>query len=220
MHDDQAKAAAARAALKHVEPDTIVGIGSGSTVHHFIEALSMQRGHIEGAVATSVETKRRLEAADIPVYDLNSVDGVPVYVDGADEVDPSGACLKGGGGALTQEKIVAAVAERWICIVDESKCVQRLGACPLAIEVIESARSYVARALVVLGMNPVYREGFITDNGHIILDAYDVPVQPLIELEKTLNQITGVVCHGLFAARRADQVIVGHAEGHTHLLLP
>lgn len=220
MQHDQAKAAAARAALKYIEPDTIVGVGSGSTVHHFIEALSMQRAHIEGAVATSLETKRRLEAIDVPVYDLNSVDHVPVYVDGADEVDPSGACLKGGGGALTQEKIVAAVAERWICIVDESKCVERLGAYPLAIEVIESARSYVARALVVLGMNPVYREGFITDNGHIILDAYDVPVQPLIELEQTLNQITGVVCHGLFAARRADQVIVGHVEGRTHLLLP
>ena len=209
-----AKSAVAQHALNYLEPDMIIGVGSGSTVHYFIEQLAKHTSDLKGAVSTSVETTRRLKALDLPVYDLNTVDSVPLYFDGADEVDARGMCLKGGGGALTQEKIVAAAADRWVCMVDHSKCVERLGqVAPISIEVIQSARSYVGRALVQLGMNPVYRSGCLTDQGHIIIDAYQLPTLSWLDLECEINQIPGVVAHGLFATHRANTVIVGAAKG-------
>lgn len=204
---------AATAALQFVAKDTTIGVGTGSTVRYFIEALAGMRHDIAGTVASSEATAKALRAAHIPVYDLNTVDDVSVYVDGADEVNPLFQMIKGGGGALTKEKILAAVSKLFVCIVDESKKVPALGQFPIPIEVIPMARSYVAREIVKLGGDPVYRAGCVTDNGNIILDVYNLPILEPIRLEESLNQITGVVMNGLFAKRPADVVLVGKETG-------
>ncbi|TCN79505.1 ribose-5-phosphate isomerase RpiA [Shewanella fodinae] len=213
MTQDELKKAVGWAALKYVEPDSIVGVGTGSTVNHFIDALATIKANIEGAVSSSEASAARLKAAGIPVFDLNAVDSLSVYVDGADEINHHNEMIKGGGAALTREKIVAAVAKKFVCIVDESKQVDILGAFPLPVEVIPMARSYVARELVKLGGDPVYREGVITDNGNVILDVYNLKILDPKTLEKQINNIVGVVTVGLFAARGADTVLVGTQNG-------
>ncbi|MCL1074523.1 ribose-5-phosphate isomerase RpiA [Shewanella dokdonensis] len=213
MTQDELKKAVGWAALKYVESDSIVGVGTGSTVNHFIDALATIKADIEGAVSSSEASAARLKAAGIPVFDLNSVDSLSVYVDGADEINHHKEMIKGGGAALTREKIVAAVAKKFVCIVDESKQVDILGAFPLPVEVIPMARSYVARELVKLGGDPVYREGVITDNGNVILDVYNLKILDPKTLEKQINNIVGVVTVGLFAARGADTVLVGTQTG-------
>jgi ribose 5-phosphate isomerase A len=217
MTQDEMKQAVARAALEHVVADTIIGIGTGSTANFFIDALAEIKGTIKGAVASSEASAARLKGHGIPVLDLNSVDEMSVYIDGADETNRYAHLVKGGGGALTREKIVAAVAKKFVCIVDESKVVAVLGAFPLPVEVIPMARSYVARELVKLGGEPVYREGFVTDNGNVILDVHRLQIMNPVELEQKLNNITGVVTNGLFALRPADVVLVGSASGVTTL---
>ena len=211
------KLAVAKAALEEIRPllkaDTVIGIGTGSTANLFIDALASQAGTFRGAVASSDATADRLRHHGIEVFDLNSVGTLPVYVDGADEIDPRLAMIKGGGAALTREKIVAACAERFICIVDESKNVKQLGRFPLPVEVIPMARSYVARELLKMGADPVYREGVITDNGNQIIDLYDFMIEAPREVEQCINQIVGVVTNGLFAARGADVVLLGHSDG-------
>ena len=207
MDQQQAKEAVARAALDYLGDDAVIGVGSGSTVNCFIEALAERRNRIRGAVASSEETARRLEQAGIKVYDLNSVERLPVYVDGADEINDYREMIKGGGGAHTREKIVAAVAGEFVCIVDDSKRVKRLGRFPLPVEVIPMARSYVARKLAALGGQPEYREGFVTDNGNIILDVHNLEIDNPIRMEETINNIVGVVTNGIFAKRPADRVI-------------
>lgn len=201
---ETAKKHAAEAAIPFIEKGSIVGVGTGSTVNYFIDALAAIKFDLEGAVSSSDESTRRLKALGIPVYDLNGVPEISVYVDGADEINRHLQMIKGGGGALTREKIVAAVAKRFICIADKSKFTKKLGDFPLPIEVIPMARSYVARELVKLGGDPVYREGFVTDNGNIILDVHHLDILKPIAFEETLNNITGVVTNGLFAARPAD----------------
>ncbi|MAR89729.1 MAG: ribose-5-phosphate isomerase RpiA [Pseudomonadota bacterium] len=213
MTQDELKQAVAKAALEYVEEGTIVGVGTGSTANFFIDYLAGMKGQIEGAVASSEATRQRLDSHGIPVYDLNSVGELPVYVDGADEADPNLCLVKGGGGALTREKIIAAVAERFICIADASKQVAVLGRFPLPVEVIPMARSYVAREIVKLGGDPVYREGFTTDNGNIILDVHNLEIAQPVKLEQQLNNIVGVVTNGLFAQRSADLLLVGTAQG-------
>ncbi|MFQ6370868.1 ribose-5-phosphate isomerase RpiA [Shewanella sp. YIC-542] len=213
MTQDELKKAVGWAALKYVEPDTIVGVGTGSTVNHFIDALATMKAEIEGAVSSSEASAARLKAAGIPVFDLNTVDALSVYVDGADEINAHKAMIKGGGAALTREKIVAAVAKKFVCIVDESKQVDILGEFPLPVEVIPMARSYVARELVKLGGDPVYREGVVTDNGNVILDVYNLRILDPHALEQQINNIVGVVTVGLFAARGADTVLVGTQNG-------
>ncbi|MCW8919460.1 MAG: ribose-5-phosphate isomerase RpiA [Gammaproteobacteria bacterium] len=217
MTQDEMKQAVARAALEHVVTDTIIGIGTGSTANFFIDALAGIKGQIKGTVASSEASAARLRGHGIPVFDLNSVDEMSVYIDGADETNRYAHLVKGGGGALTREKIVAAVAKKFVCIVDESKVVEVLGAFPLPVEVIPMARSYVARELVKLGGEPVYREGFVTDNGNVILDVHTLQIMNPVELEQKLNNITGVVTNGLFALRPADVVLVGSAAGVTTL---
>ncbi len=209
MSQDNQKQAAAIAALDYIPGECIVGVGTGSTVNFFIDALAGMRGQIEGAVASSLATETRLRRHNIPVLDLNSVDEIPVYVDGADEVTRHKHMIKGGGGALTREKIVAAASRTFVCIVDEAKLVDRLGTFPLPVEVIPMARGYVARELVRLGGQPQLREGFTTDNGNIILDVHDLKISDPCALESEINQITGVVTNGLFANRGADIVILG-----------
>ena len=215
MTTEDLKKSAAIAALKYVEDDTVVGVGTGSTVNHFIDALATIKHKIEGAVASSAETEKRLKAHGIPVCDLNSVNRLAVYVDGADEFNDYLYLTKGGGGALTREKIVAAVAENFVCIVDETKRVGVLGTFPLPVEVIPMARSYIARQLVKLGGDPEYREGFITDNGNVILDVHNLKIIDPIALETQLNNLTGVVSNGLFAKRSADFVLVATQNGVT-----
>lgn len=211
---DSLKKAAAVAAAKQVLPDSIIGVGTGTTVNHFIEALIPIKHTLEGAVASSVATAEKLKAAGIPVIDLNNIDQIALYVDGADSINRHLQMIKGGGGALTREKIVASVAKKFICIADESKLVNLLGEnTPIPIEVIPMARSYVAREIVKLGGNPVYRQGLVTDNGNIILDAYHLPILELTKLEITLNNITGVVCNGLFTQRAADLLLLGTRDG-------
>ena len=212
MANEIQKQLAARAALQYVKPDTVVGVGTGSTVNYFIEELAAIKHNIEGAVASSVATAEKLKAKSIPVIDLNSLSEIPVYIDGADEANEHLQLIKGGGGALTREKIVAAVAKSFVCMIDKSKFVSLLGTYPLAIEVIPMARGYVARQLVRLGGTPVYRENYVTDNGNIILDVYNLSFSNPIELEKNLNNITGVVCTGLFAQRTADILLIGTAD--------
>ena len=207
------KKAVAEAALSYIQDDTIIGVGTGSTANYFIDALATVKHRINGAVASSEATADRLKSHGIEVLDLNSVDNISVYVDGADESNKVLHLIKGGGGALTREKIVAAVAERFICIVDESKVVSELGEFPLPIEVIPMARSYVARELVKLGGDPAYRTGFITDNGNIILDVFGLKISEPVALEKKLNNIVGVVTNGLFAIRHADVLLVGSENG-------
>lgn len=213
MSNDTGKQRAALAALKYVEEDTIIGVGTGSTVNLFIDALAAQKLRIRGAVSSSNASTERLKGHGIDVFDLNSVGDIEVYVDGADECDPHLRLIKGGGAALTREKIVAAASHRFVCIVDSSKQVDVLGRFPLPVEVIPMARSYVGRQLVKLGGQPVWREGVITDNGNLILDVHGMSIVDPVKLETQINQIVGVVTVGLFAQRPADILIVGSAEG-------
>jgi ribose 5-phosphate isomerase A len=207
------KRAAAEAAIAHVPDACVVGVGTGSTANYFIAALGGIRNRIRGAVASSEASAKRLKDLGIEVLELNSVDELPVYVDGADEVTRQLAMIKGGGGALTREKIVAAVARQFVCVADESKLVDVLGKFPLPVEVIPMARSYVARELVKLGGSPVWRQGYRTDNGNDILDVRDLSIVAPAELEATLNQVAGVVTNGLFARRGADVLLLGTASG-------
>ncbi len=207
------KQAAARAALAYVPAGSIVGVGTGSTANFFIDELARIRSRFDGAVASSAATAQRLQRCGIEVHDLNSVDELPVYVDGADEITHHLTMIKGGGGALTREKIVAAVAAKFVCIGDESKLVDVLGRFPLPVEVIPMARSYVARELVKLGGQPALRAGYTTDNGNLILDVHKLQIVKPLELESTLNQIVGVVASGLFARRGADVLLLGTAAG-------
>ncbi len=209
MTQDEMKKAAAVKALEYIENDTIVGVGTGSTVNYFIDALATMKNKITGAVSSSEESSKRLIAHGIEVFDLNSIDVLDVYVDGADEITKHMSMIKGGGAALTREKIVAAVAKKFICIADDSKRVDVLGDFPLPVEVIPMARSYVARELVKLGGDPVYRQGVITDNGNVILDVYNLSIIDPIQLEVNINAIVGVVTNGLFANRGADILVLG-----------
>jgi ribose 5-phosphate isomerase A len=214
MTQEEMKKSAAEAALKYIPEDSVVGVGSGSTVQFFIQALTQIKHKIEGTVASSVATEQELKKLGIPVYDLNTVNTVAIYVDGADEVNDNFYLIKGYGGALTREKIIATVAKKFICIIDETKKVSVLGAsAPVPVEVIPMARSYVAREIVKLGGNPVYRDGFITDNGNIILDVYNLNILEPIKLENTLNTITGTVENGLFAHRPADMILMATKTG-------
>jgi ribose 5-phosphate isomerase A len=213
MTQDELKQQAAEAALKFVDDDMIVGVGTGSTVNFFIDALAGIKHRINGAVSSSVATEERLRAHNIPVLSLNNAGILPIYVDGADEATKHLHLVKGGGGALTREKIVAAASEKFICIIDSSKEVDVLGTFPLPIEVIPMAQSYVARELVKLGGQPVLREDFHTDNGNIILDIYNLSILEPVQLEQSINNITGVLCNGLFARRRADILLIADADG-------
>ncbi|GLR15090.1 ribose-5-phosphate isomerase A [Chitinimonas prasina] len=210
---DEMKRAAARAAIAFVPDNCVVGVGTGSTANHFIDALAEIKGRVDGAVASSEASAARLKSHGIAVYDLNAIDRLPIYVDGADEINRHLHAVKGGGAALTREKIVAAVAEKFVCIADETKLVDVLGKFPLPVEVIPMARSHVARELVQLGGRPVYREGVITDNGNVILDVHGLAIAEPGKLEGEINQIVGVVTNGLFARRRADVLLLGTATG-------
>lgn len=207
----------AKAALALVKEDMIVGVGTGSTVNYFIQELATIKHQIDACVASSKATETLLRAAGIPVIDLNVASEIAIYIDGADEVTVRGEMIKGGGGAHTREKIIATVAKKFICIVDESKVVGHLGAFPVAVEVLPLARSFVARQLVKLGGDPEYRDGFVTDNGNIILDVYNFTITNPIELENAINLIPGVVENGLFANRLADKVLVAKADGVVQL---
>ena len=214
MNQLEMKKIAAQAALQFVKPEMIVGVGSGSTVNCFIEALGSMKDEIKGAVAASKNSEELLKKHGIEVFSANDVAGLDIYVDGADEINPQKMMIKGGGAALTREKIVAALAKNFICIVDSSKQVDVLGSTfPLPIEVIPMARSQVARKLVTLGGTPEYREGVVTDNGNIILDVHNFEILNPVEMEKKLNNIAGVVTNGVFALRPADTVIVGTPDG-------
>ncbi len=217
MTQDELKQAVASAALEYIRPkldkDSVIGIGTGSTANCFIDFLASIRGQIDATVASSEASAQRLRNHGIPVYDLNSVNQVDFYIDGADESNSALQLIKGGGGALTREKILSAVAKEFICIADESKLVHTLGGFPLPVEVIPMARSHVARELVKLGGDPVYREGLITDNGNIILDMYHFSIEQPLAVEQKINGITGVVTNGLFAIKPADLLLLGTAEG-------
>jgi ribose 5-phosphate isomerase A len=213
MSNDLGKRLAAEAALKYIEEDTIIGVGTGSTVNLFIDALVAQKLRIRGAVSSSSASTERLRHHKIEIFDLNATGDIDVYVDGADESDPHLRLIKGGGAALTREKIVAAAAHRFICIVDASKQVDVLGNFPLPVEVIPMARSYVARQLLKLGGQPVWRDGVVTDNGNLILDVHGLRITDPVGMETQINQIVGVVAVGLFARRPADVLIVGSADG-------
>jgi ribose 5-phosphate isomerase A len=207
MSQDDEKRASAEKAIAHVEDGSVVGVGTGSTVAFFIEALGRMRDRIEGAVSSSEQSTQRLKALGIRVLDLNACGDLPLYVDGADECDPHKRLIKGGGAALTREKIIAAASHKFVCLIDRSKRVDVLGRFPLPVEVIPMARSYVARQLVRLGATPVWREGVTTDNGHWIVDAHGLRIVDPVSLEREINQIAGVVAVGLFAARPADVVV-------------
>lgn len=209
MTQDELKKLVGEAALEYVVEDSIVGVGTGSTVNYFIDALATIKHKIKGAVSSSEASTERLKQHGIEVFELNEVDKIPVYIDGADESNHLLELIKGGGGALTREKIIAAVADQFICIADESKLVRRLGDFPLPVEVIPMARSYVARQIVKLGGDPVYRTGFVTDNGNVILDVHGLIINEPIKLERILNNIVGVVTNGLFAERAADVLLLG-----------
>ncbi|HWI12935.1 MAG TPA: ribose-5-phosphate isomerase RpiA [Burkholderiales bacterium] len=213
MNQDEQKRAAARAALDHIPNGCMLGVGTGSTANYFIAALADVKHRLAGAVASSEASAALLRKAGIEVLDLNSVDEVPVYVDGADEIDHALAMIKGGGGALTREKIVAAVARRFICIADETKLVERLGKFPLPVEVIPMARRHVASEIEKLGGRPVWRKDFVTDNGNVILDVHGLAIEHPVTLESTLDHITGVVTNGLFARRGADVLVLGTRDG-------
>lgn len=207
------KKTAAHAAMEFVKDDMIVGVGTGSTVDYFIDALQSMKHRIEGAVASSDATANKLKALSIPLMDLNSVTELPLYIDGADEVNSLKQMIKGGGGALTREKIIATVAKKFVCIADEAKYVDLLGTFPVAIEVLPMARSYVARQVVLLGGDPVYREGFVTDNGNVILDVFNLKLLDPRVMEEKLKSIVGVVENGVFAKRTADVVLLGTQSG-------
>lgn len=213
MTPDEKKQQVAKAALEYVVEDTIIGVGTGSTANYFIDALATIKHKIEGTVASSEATANRLKSHGIPVLELNSVDEISVYIDGADESNRYLHLIKGGGGALTREKIVAAASKRFVCIADNSKLVDVLGKFPLPVEVIPMARSYVARELVKLGGQPVWRQGFTTDNGNVILDLHNLKISEPVKLETLLNEITGVVTNGLFASRPADVLLLGSDKG-------
>lgn len=213
MNQDAMKKAAAEAAIEYVEIGMIVGVGTGSTANHFIDLLGKIKHKIDGSVASSVASADRLKGHGIPVLDLNETGQLPLYVDGADESNHHLHLIKGGGGALTREKIVAAASDKFVCIADDSKLVDVLGSFPLPVEVIPMARSYVAREIVKLGGQPMLREGFTTDNGNVILDVHNLEILNPVELEAKLNGIVGVVTNGLFAARPADVLILGGADG-------
>ena len=213
MTQDEMKKAAAIKALDYIKADTIVGVGTGSTVNHFIDALATIKDKIIGAVSSSEASTERLKSYGIEVFELNNVDSIDVYVDGADEINPHLHMIKGGGAALTREKIVAAVAKTFVCIADDSKQVPMLGSFPLPVEVIPMARSYVARELVKLGGDPAYRQGVITDNGNVIIDVHNLTIMDPKALENSINAIAGVVSNGLFANRPANVLIIGSADG-------
>jgi ribose 5-phosphate isomerase A len=213
MSQDELKQAVAREAIKHVVEDAVVGVGTGSTANFFIDELARIKGRIAGAVASSDRSAERLKGRGIRLFDLNSVNELPVYIDGADEITEHLAMIKGGGGALTREKIVAAVAKKFICIADESKLVPVLGKFPLPVEVIPMARAYVARQMVKLGGQPELRANFTTDNGNVILDVRGLSILNPAELEGTINNIAGVVTNGLFACRGADVLLLGTRAG-------
>ncbi len=213
MTQDEMKRKAAEAAAEHVVTDAIVGVGTGSTVNHFIDVLADMKGRIEGAVSSSEASTRLLEQRGIRVYDLNEVNDIPVYIDGADESDHYLNLIKGGGGALTREKIIAGASDKFVCIADETKLVDVLGKFPLPVEVIPMARSYIARELAKLGGRPVWRENFITDNGNVILDVHDLQIMEPVKMENTINKMAGVVTVGLFCNRPADVLILGTPDG-------
>lgn len=210
---DALKRKAAEAALKYIDGVSILGVGTGSTVNHFIDILASFKSKIEGAVSSSEGTTERLKKLGIPVLDLNAVGDLEIYIDGADEINPDLQLIKGGGGALTREKIIAAASRKFVCIADESKYVHYLGKFPLPIEVIPMARSFVARQMVKLGGSPKWREGYITDNGNQIIDVHGLEIFKPIELEQTINNIPGVVTVGIFALRPADVVLLGTESG-------
>ncbi|MDF2691551.1 MAG: ribose-5-phosphate isomerase [Gammaproteobacteria bacterium] len=213
MTQDQMKQAAAQAAIQYIGYDMLIGVGTGSTVKYFIEALVQIKGKLKACVSSSEASTQLLKSFNIPVVELNSVSGLDIYVDGADEVNHHKQMIKGGGAALTREKILAAAAKQFICIVDDKKTVDVLGKFSLPVEVIPMARSYVARELLKLGGQPIYREGVITDNGNVILDVHNLNILEPLKLETEINQIAGVVCNGLFARRPADIVLVGTPQG-------
>jgi len=213
MTQDELKQAVAREAIKHVVEDAVIGVGTGSTANFFIDELAGMKNRIAGAVASSDRSAERLKARGIRVLDLNSVNELPVYIDGADEITEHLAMIKGGGGALTREKIVAAVAKKFVCIADKSKLVPVLGKFPLPVEVIAMARAYVARQMVKLGGQPKLREGFATDNGNIVLDVWGLSILNPVEMETAVNNIAGVVTNGLFARRGADLLLLGTKTG-------
>jgi ribose 5-phosphate isomerase A len=212
---EQLKKNAAYAALPYIEDDMIIGVGSGSTVHYFIEGLKAYQHRIDTTVASSLDTEKKLKALGIPVTLMTSVNSIDLYVDGADEINKNKQLIKGGGGALTREKIIAYNTKKFICIADASKEVDILGKYPLPIEVIPMARSVVGKALVKLGGNPVYRENFLTDNGNIILDVYGLNIMEPIQLERDLNQIAGIVSNGLFAIKTPDIILIASEQGIT-----
>ena len=213
MTQDELKQAVAQEAIKHVVEDAVIGVGTGSTANFFIDELAKIKNRISGAVASSDRSAERLKGHGIRLFDLNSVNELPVYIDGADEITEHLAMIKGGGGALTREKIVAAVAKKFVCIVDESKLVPVLGKFPLPVEVIPMARAYVARQMVKLGGQPQLREGLTTDNGNIVLEVRGLSILNPVELETSINNITGVVANGLFARRGADVLLLGTKSG-------
>lgn len=213
MTQDEMKKKAAWAALEYIPRNTVVGVGTGSTVNHFIDALASIKHDIAGAVSSSVQSTAKLKALGIKVLELNDIDGFSVYVDGADEINPAKHMIKGGGAALTREKIVAAVAQRFICIVDASKQVEVLGKFALPVEVIPMASNYVTRQLNALGGRAVLRANVTTDNGNVILDVHDLLIADPLALEQKINNIVGVVSNGIFAMRPADMVLVGSAGG-------
>lgn len=213
MNQDDKKRQAAAAAIRFVPHDVVIGVGTGSTANYFIDELVKIKGRLQGAVASSEATAKRLRAYGIEVVELNDAGPLALYVDGADEANAARQLIKGGGGALTREKIVAAASQRFVCLLDDSKLVARLGRFPLPVEVIPMSRSFVARELVKLGGQPEYRAGFTTDNGNLILDVYHLEMTDPRRLEQTLNQIPGMVSNGLFANRPADVLLVGAADG-------
>ncbi len=217
MTQDELKKAVAKAAIDYIAPrlnsESVIGVGTGSTANFFIDMLAELKTEFDGAVASSEATAERLKSHGIPVYDLNSAGELEFYVDGADETNERLELIKGGGAALTREKIVAAVAKTFICIADESKMVGILGKFPLPVEVIPMARSHVGREIVRLGGDPVYREGVVTDNGNIIIDVHNMDISQPIRVEEQLNNVVGVVTNGLFARRRADLLLLGTKDG-------
>ena len=213
MTQDEMKIKAAEAAMEYVVPGAIVGVGTGSTVNHFIDLLAGIKNKIEGAVSSSEASTQRLQAHGITVFDLNNVNDIPVYIDGADESDHYLNLIKGGGGALTREKIIAGASKKFVCIADESKLVDVMGQFPLPVEVIPMARSFIARELVKLGGQPVWRENFTTDNGNIILDVHNLEIMDAVKMENDINKLPGVVTVGIFANRPADVLILGTPDG-------
>lgn len=213
MTQDELKKAVGWAALDYVQPNTIVGVGTGTTAAHFIDALATRKDEIIGTVSSSEASTERLKSYGIPVFDLNEIDSLSLYIDGADEINPALQMIKGGGAALTREKIIAAVAQTFICIADQSKLVDCLGHFPLPVEVIPMAKAYVSRELVKLGGRPEYRKDIITDNGNIILDVYDLRIDDPNQLEVAINALPGVVTVGLFAKRGADIALIGDENG-------